>query len=178
MARGWERADSGVLTVLLEPVEQDVLASLLDQVIQLLDPDGVTQPKPSPMTVLLDLNEQTSVTRPTDPVLARLLPDAHRDDEQIAAEFRRFTEYDVRREKVARAQQVRRVLTAGTELITVEADAAEDWLRALNDVRLALGTRLGIDDDSEIADDDQPASRVYAWLGWLQHSLLDALDGR
>lgn len=175
MARGWERAESGALTVMLEPVEQVILGSLLDQVIHLLDPDGMTRPEHNPLDVLLDLGAQIHVTPPTDPVLARLLPDAHHDDEQIAAEFRRFTEHDVRREKVSRARQVRHRLASGDETITVEPNAVEDWLRALNDVRLALGTRLGVEEDSEVTDEDLPARHVYDWLGWLQDSLLRAL---
>ena len=36
-----------------------------------------------------------------DPALERLLPTAHRGDEQVASEFRRLTEHDLRDRKAA-----------------------------------------------------------------------------
>ena len=65
--------------------------------------------------------------------------------------------------------------------------AAEAWLRAINDVRLAMGTRLDISGDTDLGDElddavlhDPASSRVfqvsvYAYLGYLQESLLNAL---
>jgi Domain of unknown function (DUF2017) len=60
---------------------------------------------------------------------------------------------------------------------------ARAWLRALNDVRLALGVRLGVTDDfdehSDEIDPDDPRAAyawVYHWLAYLQESLVDALS--
>ena len=62
-------------------------------------------------------------------------------------------------------------------------EAAQDWLRALNDVRLAIGTVLGVTEDypDELpgADPADPRSAylgVYYWLGYLQDSLVRALS--
>src|SRR5215831_4992308 len=49
---------------------------------------------------------------PADPVLARLLPDAYRDDPEAAGEFRRYTEQGLRSGKVAAAQTVLATLPA------------------------------------------------------------------
>ena len=52
------------------------------------------------------LGSRPGHARRTIPVLARLLPDAYRDDTEAAGEFRRFTEQDLRSGKVAAARTV------------------------------------------------------------------------
>lgn len=177
MARGFERQDDGTLDVLLEPFEQVILASLLDQISHLLAPDEPMTPADDPLSALLNLHPDLPVAAPSDPVLARLLPDAYRDDVNKSAEFRRYTETDLRREKVRRIAHVRAALTGLDEPMTVAVAEAEDWLRALNDLRLALGTRLGVTDEGQddVSDDEAPVREVYDWLGWLQESLLRAI---
>jgi hypothetical protein len=70
----------------------------------------------------------------------------------------------------------------GGRVRLTEADA-QAWLRALNDVRLALGVRLGVTDDFEAdtrkVDSSDPRSAyiwIYQWLAFLQESLVDALS--
>jgi Domain of unknown function (DUF2017) len=120
---------------------------------------------------------------PDDPVLARLLPDAYRDDPDAAGEFRRYTEQGLRSGKVAAAQTVLATLPAEGGQVRLEPEDAQAWLRALNDVRLAIGTVLGITEDYE--DELQQASwadprsaylEVYHWLGYVQDSLVRALS--
>jgi hypothetical protein len=119
---------------------------------------------------------------PEDPVLARLLPDAYRDDPESAGEFRRYTEQGLRSGKVAAAQTVLDTLPAGGGHVRLGPEDAQAWLRALNDVRLAIGTVLGItedyEDEMEAASWADPRSaylEVYHWLGYLQDSLVRAL---
>jgi hypothetical protein len=66
--------------------------------------------------------------------------------------------------------------------IHLTQEQAMAWLKALNDVRLALGIRLGVTEDFEeqwgrlTQDDPQWAAfEVYAWLGAVQESLVQAL---
>jgi len=119
---------------------------------------------------------------PEDPVLARLLPDAYRDDPEAAGEFRRYTEQGLRSGKVAAAQTVLDTLPAGGGHVRLGPEDAQAWLRALNDVRLAIGTVLGItedyEDEMEAAGWADPRSaylEVYHWLGYVQDSLVRAL---
>jgi hypothetical protein len=119
---------------------------------------------------------------PEDPVLARLLPDAYRDDPEAAGEFRRYTEQDLRSGKVAAAQTVLDTLPAGGGHVRLKPEDAQAWLRSLNDVRLAIGTVLGItedyEDEMEAASWTDPRSaylEVYHWLGYVQDSLVRAL---
>jgi Domain of unknown function (DUF2017) len=119
---------------------------------------------------------------PEDPVLARLLPDAYADDSAAAGEFRRFTEQDLRSEKLAAARTVLDTLPAEGGRVELSAEEAQVWLRALNDVRLALGVRLSIteDYDQRVTDLDPADPRaaylwVYDWLTYLQETLVRAL---
>lgn len=67
--------------------------------------------------------------------------------------------------------------TGGKIVLTPEQ--ADAWLTALNDVRLALGTALGIENDTpdqlDLDDPRAPHLDVYHWLTWMQDSLLQAL---
>lgn len=128
-------------------------------------------------------------SRPTDPVLLRLFPDAYREDDEAASDFRRFTERGLRDRKAATAAKVLASLATadgalpgkGREKIKIELapDECEAWLRTLTDLRLALGTRLGVteaDEDDWLSLDENDPRRhvhdVYDWLGWVQETLV------
>ena len=160
--------------------EADILANLLRNLVELLY-DGMpprATASGDPLADLLDNDGPTSP--PEDIVLQRLLPDAYSSDDHAAAEFRRFTERGLRDTKAGDAKQV---LTALEETptgdITLEPDDQLAWLRALNDLRLAIGTRLDIKEDDygvwEQLPDDDPRRLtydLYDWLGYLQSALL------
>ena len=119
---------------------------------------------------------------PEDPVLARLLPDAYSDDPEAAGEFRKYTEPALRSAKYEVAKQLLDTLPEAGGRIQLSHDEALAWLKALNDVRLALGVRLGVTEEFEQEwaklkpDDPQWAAyEVYAWLGAVQESLVQAL---
>jgi Domain of unknown function (DUF2017) len=119
---------------------------------------------------------------PEDPVLARLLPDAYSDDPEAAGEFRKYTEPALRSAKYEVARQMLDTLPEAGGRIQLSKDEALSWLKALNDVRLALGVRLGVTEEFEQdwaklkPDDPQwTAYEVYAWLGAVQESLVQAL---
>jgi hypothetical protein len=118
-----------------------------------------------------------------DPVLDRLLPDAYRDNNENAAEFRRFTEEDLADEKARNALAIATALEPRPDRkrITVSLDsaAAFAWVRSLTDIRLALAVRLGIEtDDVEFPTeaDEQLPHAIYHWLGEVQASLVYAID--
>jgi Domain of unknown function (DUF2017) len=119
---------------------------------------------------------------PLDPVLARLLPDAYRDDPESAGEFRRYTESSLREAKKYFALTLLETLPPSGGKIRLTGDQARDWLRALNDIRLMFGVRLEVTEDFEeqlaALDPKDPrvaAFEVYGWLGAVQESLVRAL---
>jgi Domain of unknown function (DUF2017) len=161
--------------------EADILANLLRNLIELLYdgmPPRATQSS-DPLAALLDSDGPTAP--PEDVVLQRLLPDAYSGDDQASAEFRRFTERGLRDGKAADAKRVLSALEdSDADEIALQYDEQLSWLRALNDLRLALGTRLGIEDENDYSTweklpDDDPRRvtyDLYDWLGYLQSALL------
>ena len=122
---------------------------------------------------------------PADPVLARLLPDAYREDPEAAGEFRKYTESSLREAKKYFAQTMLETLPPAGGRGKLSADQARDWLRALNDVRLMFGVRLEVTEDFEEQlaglDPKDPrvaAFEVYGWLGAVQESLVRAIARR
>jgi len=172
-----------------EQSEARLLANLAAQVAELLGegtPD-VDRAGQDPLEAMLKLDGP--VNEPDDPVLQRLLPPGYRDDDEAAADFRRFTERGLREAKITNARLVIASLRDGgmadddDDSVEVDLDAAgvQAWLRTLTDVRLALATRLGIDDDEHRwdRDPDNPAAAmhdVYDWLGFVQETLVHAID--
>ncbi|ROQ37504.1 uncharacterized protein DUF2017 [Frondihabitans sp. PhB188] len=113
-----------------------------------------------------------------DPAVARLLPAGYRGDDDADAEFRRLTVDDLTARKVETATLVLETL-AGDPKAPLSKEAEQAWLRTLNDVRLTLGTRLGVTADGFDAPADQEAAylrAVYEWLGFVQETLVRALD--
>ncbi|WP_406046372.1 DUF2017 domain-containing protein [Micromonospora sp. NBC_00898] len=127
----------------------------------------------------------------SDPVVGRLFPEVYPDDSASTAEFRRYTEGDLKTAKIDQAGAILAALPdsageSGGE-VRLDAEAAEAWLRALNDARLAMGVRLEIKDGTDLGEElddavaeDPSSSRVfqlsvYAYLGYLQESLLNSL---
>jgi hypothetical protein len=72
--------------------------------------------------------------------------------------------------------------SADDGIVDLDHDSANAWLGALNDIRLALGVRLNVQENTyevlELLSPDDPLRGVYSvytWLGWLQESLLSSL---
>jgi uncharacterized protein DUF2017 len=110
-----------------------------------------------------------------DPSLRRLFPPAY-DDEQDEDAYRALMGaelLDGRREALE-------LLARSAEQERLSAGEADAWLRALNDLRLVLGTRLDVQEDTlldELRPDDERATglAIYGYLSWLQEQLVAAL---
>ena len=177
MSAGFPRPATGGVRLHTQREEAAVLRALIDQLLSLIgepSDSGGFEGLPS-----FALSENTSVS--DDPVLARLFPDAYQEDGEAASEFRRYTEEGLRDGKRAAAEVVLRTLGDGGDIV-LDADEAQCWLRALNDVRLALGTRLEITEESlekmrrlDWNDPRNAGFAAYDWLTYLQDSLVHAL---
>jgi hypothetical protein len=142
--------------------------------------DGEVQLLSSLLTQFSELLRERG-GRGSDPAIDRLLPDAYRDNTDFAAEFRRFTETDLVDAKLHNAATVRDALTepeVGHEThVVVDFTAAQAWLRALTDLRLTLAARLDVGRNGETSPSaDEVLVSVYDWLGYLQESLVEAID--
>jgi len=133
--------------------------------------------------LLLDQLEQLLAADPEDsggdPVVERLLPPGHASDPEIAADYRDLTEAALRSGKADDLAIVRATLPPEGGEVRLDDDQARAWLRTTNDLRLALGTRLGVTADTEPPEDptEEEGSQlaVYYWLTAVQGSLVDAL---
>lgn len=114
-----------------------------------------------------------------DPVVARLFPDAYEDERDRAA-YRELVDDELRAAKLSAVATVERGLEEPGGTVTLGDDDAEAWLTFANDVRLAIGTRLGVDEDAMAADvapggPDADAFLVLHWLAWVQESILEVM---
>lgn len=183
---------SGRIIATFTGFEADLLRSLAGQLVELLRNEAAAPTDTTdPFEALMDFSGPT--VEPEDPVLARLFPTAYLEDDEAAAEFRRFTEGGLRDGKAAGACAIIDALedaglppelTEDGLMIDVELEPgpAETWLRSFTDLRLALATRLGVEEDDEaywhsLPDEDPRAQAhdIYEWVGYLQETLVDAL---
>jgi hypothetical protein len=159
--------------------EKEVLLNLCEQIIELLA-ERTDHGHDDPLAAMVGITSHDSP--PDDEVLHRLLPNAYADQVD-ASEFRRYTESTLRQKKQAHAISMRiHLKSADDGMVDLDHDNANAWLGALNDIRLALGVRLKVENNShedlELLAPDDPLRGVYAvytWLGWLQETLLSAL---
>jgi hypothetical protein len=107
-----------------------------------------------------------------DPSLERLFPPASADARD-AADFDRLVRSSLVATKTHALATLER--TAGEERLT--AQELEQWLVALNDLRLVLGTRLGVTEDLDERRYAEPGVGLYSWLTWLQATVIEAVAG-
>ena len=141
-------------TIKLPEEERELLASLPGQLVELLDATAGD-------TAAL-----------SDPALARLFPDAYSAaDADLADEYRRLMTDDLRERHRASLE----TLAAGAHAERVDEGELYAWMTALNQLRLVIGTRIGITED-EFPDRELPAYAVYDYLTFLQDQVIDALS--
>lgn len=190
MAGHFEALPGGGAAVPLDEVEISILRSLAVQLLELIGPGDEPVEGEDPLAALF---AEGPTEPPSDPALRRLFPDAYADDDEelraAAADFRRFTEKDLRARKRDDALTVVRTLDAltasgeGGAVLKLTADESRAWLGALNDLRLTIGTRLDVSDEDEggdlyrLPDEDprKPMVMAYLWLGALQETLVETL---
>ncbi|MEV8627374.1 DUF2017 domain-containing protein [Streptomyces sp. NPDC051079] len=192
MAGRFEVLPGGGAAIALDEVEISILRSLAVQLMELIGPGDEPVEGEDPLAALF---AEGPSEPPSDPALRRLFPDAYGDDSdelrQAAADFRRYTENDMRTRKREDALAMVRSLdslaadAAGESgaVLKLTLDQSRAWLGTLNDLRLTIGTRLEVTDDDEseqlyrLPDSDprKPMVMAYLWLGALQESLVETL---
>ncbi|AWI29008.1 DUF2017 domain-containing protein [Streptomyces sp. ICN441] len=200
MAGQFEALPGGGAAVALDEVEISILRSLAVQLLELIGPGDEPAEGEDPLAALF---AEGPSEPPSDPALARLFPDAYarpeaergadgaEDEElrELSAEFRRFTENELRARKrddvlaVVRSLDALTVTGEGGAVLKLTAEDSLHWLGALNDLRLTIGTRLQVTDDDETgdlyrlpdSDPRKPMVMAYLWLGALQETLVETL---
>ena len=151
MSRMIRRHRDGHIEIRLGDAERDVLVHVLDQLRDALVGD------------------------PDDPLLRRLFPPAYAEDPEKEAGFRALARDELLESRLAALD----VVEASVREKVLDVETAGAWMRALNSLRLVLGTRLDVteDDDRGIDPDDPdaPARALYYFLSGLVDELVDAL---
>lgn len=150
----------------LEPHQVELMQALLDEMSSVLDGTHASD----------------------DSVNRRLFPSAYRDNEKAEADFRSMTQATLRSDRLDRISACAGELAAsgedsgtrrGVEIDLGDPDTARRWIQVLNDIRLALGTRLGVseDDEPDLGPDDPQTQPwlVYYWLTATQDAVVTAL---
>jgi hypothetical protein len=146
------RSRDGSFEVRLPDAERQVLADVLPQLRAALQGDAAA-----------------------DPAFKRLFPVAYADDAKHEAEYRELVGDELLTKRLANVDLV---------LSTIGADhLAEDelfaWMSAINDLRLVLGTRLDVSEETDLdvgpEHPEAAAYALYAYLGWLLELLVDAV---
>lgn len=175
---GWRRR-GGLVVASLSEREAGLLRGLVGQVRDML----AARVAAIPQDELAELTGITAgpTTAPADRVLARLLPDFHREDAMLSGGLRALHEPELVAIKDGMAGVVLDTCPARGGRVRLSDEQAQAWLSALNDVRLALGTALEVTEDmpDELSPEDPRAAHlaVYHWLTWVQESLIQALAG-
>jgi hypothetical protein len=140
----------------LEVVEVSILNSLLDELDELVE----------------GMDAEDASTQ-------RLFPAGYRDDREAAADFRELTEQALRDARKDRYGLIRAELPPSGGVIEITDETSQLWLSVLNDMRLVLGTRLGVSEELELVavdgDPESAAIAIYHWLTALQDSLVRAV---
>jgi hypothetical protein len=118
------------------------------------------------------------LSTPDDPAVGRLFPPAYPDDEERQAAYRLLAGSELMESHLAALE----ALEAAAGADRLDDGQAHAWLRALNEVRLVLGTRLDVTEEGTerptSRDDPRlPAFAAYDYLSALQGELIDALSG-
>lgn len=145
----------GHLRLHLDPVERHVLLSMLDELAPTLESDDAD-----------------------DPVVRRLYPAGYPDDDEAQDEYRRLTEDTLRRERSDRLALCAGELAGDGPVVLDDPDVSRRWIQVVNDLRLALGTRLEITEDEPDFDPTDPSEQpriVYYWLTALQDAVVTQL---
>jgi hypothetical protein len=210
MAHAFRRRPDGSLTCRLEGEEKAIIAQVAQETADLIRMDlgidhgsGVIRRAADSEDPLQRLEAEFAARdarEPSDSAVRRLFPAAS-EDPQLAEEFRRLGQQDLAGAKLEDLRAVMTVLDAtggGSSEVSLDDDQAISFLKALNDVRIVLADRLGLQRDGDFdtvrmlqqigervegasSEDEEHVGSdvviaVYELLSWLQESLLRAMD--
>ncbi len=161
-------------TCTFEPMEREVLGDLSAAVMEAL----IRRAQSAPKDPLAEMTGMPSGHKspPSDPGLARLLPDFEREgDEEYDGDnslLRSFNENDIVKAKIASLQVINSALGPdGNVAVSVTEEEAAAWVAGLNDIRLYVAS--GDAGGGEAAEEDR--ENLVQWLAYNQESLLEAL---
>jgi len=191
--RKWKRADGADgprFRSALAAHEAALLHTLAESMIGMLDERESSAPADE-LEAITGMRTGHS-TPPQDQTMRRLLPDFFRPQtdhpagsgtaEALNSALRSLHEPEIIDAKRQALQRILATLPHGGGRLELTEDDAHAWAAAVNDMRLALGTMLGVTQDGphELPPEHPMAAHldVYQWLTVLQEYLVLALMGK
>lgn len=184
--RKWRRvdtADGPRFVSALDPHEVTLLTNMATSVQEMLDDRQAGAPS-DPLEQLTGIRTGNPEP-PKDGTMRRLLPDFVKNriaDDGSNSALRSLHEPQIIDAKIAAAQRLIDTLPDGGGRLELTEDDANAWIAAVNDIRLALGTILGVGPDMpDRLPDGHPMAahlNVYQWLTVLQEYLVLGLMGK
>ena len=188
--RRWRRvqtADGARFVSALEPHEVALLKNMATSIQEMLDDRQAGSPS-DPLEEITGIRTGNPKP-PEDATLSRLLPGFVKDPqagqatpEESNSVLRSLHEPAIIDAKIVAAQRLLATLPEGGGQLELSEADAQAWIAAVNDIRLALGTMLGIGPEMP---DRLPAGHpmaihleVYGWLTVLQEYLVLGLMGK
>jgi hypothetical protein len=113
---------------------------------------------------------------PANPALRRLFPPAYSDpaDAERDDEYRRLMQEDL----VERHREELDLVVDTADSRTLSEEQLLSWTRALNSIRLVLGTYLDVSEDDDMEAEASPEMYLYRWLSYVLGEAIDALSGQ
>lgn len=106
----------------------------------------------------------------SDPAADRLQVPVYLDDPESSEEWWRLMGQDLEAGRRADRTVFERTISTGPPVV-LTVDEADAVLRVLNEARLTLGARLGIDVESDHDTLPESSRQVMDYLGWIQEEL-------
>ncbi len=155
MAGRIRRTRSGQYSVRLPRGEREILRGL-----------------PAQLRTLLTLGDAAG-----DPALRRLFPPAYEGEPERAEEFDRLVRGDLLEQRLSAIETMERTIDADR----LSEDELTAWLSSINDLRLVLGTRLDVTEETterEVppGEENARAFALYAYLSYLEEEVVEALS--
>ena len=187
--RNWKRvdtADGARFVSVLESHESALLKNMATSVQEMLD-DRQSGTPSDPLEQITGIRTGNP-TPPAEATMRRLLPDFVKVESGRVPEddanrvLRSLHEPEIIDAKISAAQRLLDTLPEGGGKVELTEADAQAWIAAVNDIRLTLGTMLGVGPDlPDRLPDGHPMAthlEVYHWLTVLQEYLVLGLMGK
>jgi hypothetical protein len=166
------------LRVHLDETEVPILRQTATEVLEILSDGDLGSIAEDSLSRMVGISTNDKLS--DNPILARLFPNAYAD-EDLSSDFRRYTEASLHEKKQqAIANLLSSLPSIGEADLELDFPKIDQWMRAINDLRLALGVVLDADENSEArfaklseADPMFFTFQVFNWLGWLLQNLIE-----
>jgi hypothetical protein len=145
-------------------------------VIERLGDDEFAVRLGAPERELLDeLTRQLDDLLDTDsPLLVRLFPPPYGDDVERNQGYAALAVPEL----IEHRRESLEVLRTSSEATVLDEDRMAAWMRSVNDLRLVLGTLLGVESDDEppeVPEELEHLQAIYEFLGSLLDTIVHAL---